>query len=261
MSHLSKLKRNFGYAGSGFFFYKTLKTLEKQLSKIGAIDSYFRKKSISKLDNYSEIKKWPTHWPEIDETVIEAYAFNGYGQYQSIRPFQYPSEIIEFAEYVKEEDPKNVVEIGTAKGGTLYVWTQVLDAKQYISINLPEGYSKGRSQFYQNFSSKEINCIRKNSHKEETKEKLREKLDGEEIDFLFIDGDHSYEGVKEDFEMYKDLVSEDGIIAFHDILKLPENPDNNVEKFWKEIKDKFKSKEIVAGEPKGRAGIGIIRVN
>lgn len=36
------------------------------------------------------------------------------------------------------------------------------------------------------------------------------------IDFLFIDGDHSYEGVKKDFELYSTLVNDNGIIVIHD---------------------------------------------
>jgi hypothetical protein len=36
------------------------------------------------------------------------------------------------------------------------------------------------------------------------------------IDFLFIDGDHSYEGVKLDFDLYSKILSKDGIIVLHD---------------------------------------------
>ena len=36
------------------------------------------------------------------------------------------------------------------------------------------------------------------------------------IDYLHIDGDHSYEGVKKDFELYSQIISENGIITIHD---------------------------------------------
>ena len=36
------------------------------------------------------------------------------------------------------------------------------------------------------------------------------------IDVLFIDGDHSYEGVKQDFELYSNIVNPKGIIILHD---------------------------------------------
>jgi len=38
------------------------------------------------------------------------------------------------------------------------------------------------------------------------------------IDLLFIDADHRYEGFKYDFETYSSLLSENGVIAFHDVL-------------------------------------------
>ncbi len=36
------------------------------------------------------------------------------------------------------------------------------------------------------------------------------------IDVLFIDGDHSYEGVKQDFELYSNILNPKGIIILHD---------------------------------------------
>ena len=45
------------------------------------------------------------------------------------------------------------------------------------------------------------------------------------IDVLFIDGDHTYEGVKKDFDLYSNLLSENGIIVIHDT---DENYENNL---------------------------------
>lgn len=36
------------------------------------------------------------------------------------------------------------------------------------------------------------------------------------IDLLFIDGDHSYEGVKKDFDLYSTIMSPKGVIILHD---------------------------------------------
>jgi predicted O-methyltransferase YrrM len=38
----------------------------------------------------------------------------------------------------------------------------------------------------------------------------------ENIDFIFIDGDHSYEGIKKDWELYTQKLRQGGIIAMHD---------------------------------------------
>lgn len=43
------------------------------------------------------------------------------------------------------------------------------------------------------------------------------------IDFLFIDGDHSYDGVKKDFELYSKILSNNGVIVLHDTDENYEN--------------------------------------
>lgn len=43
------------------------------------------------------------------------------------------------------------------------------------------------------------------------------------IDVLFIDGDHSYDGVKTDFELYSKIISDNGIIMIHDTDENYEN--------------------------------------
>lgn len=43
------------------------------------------------------------------------------------------------------------------------------------------------------------------------------------IDVLFIDGDHSYEGVKLDFDLYSTILSDKGIIMIHDTDSTYEN--------------------------------------
>jgi predicted O-methyltransferase YrrM len=36
------------------------------------------------------------------------------------------------------------------------------------------------------------------------------------IDFLFIDGDHTYEGVKKDWDLYSKIMNPQGVVVFHD---------------------------------------------
>ena len=38
----------------------------------------------------------------------------------------------------------------------------------------------------------------------------------ETVDFIFIDGDHSYEGIRKDWQLYADKVRAGGIMALHD---------------------------------------------
>ena len=68
------------------------------------------------------------------------------------------------------------------------------------------------------------------------------------IDILFIDGSHTYEGCKADYEKYESFVKEDGLILMHDVLY----PQTGVYKVWQEIKH---SKFVLSFN---RPGLGII---
>lgn len=75
------------------------------------------------------------------------------------------------------------------------------------------------------------------------------------IDFLFIDGDHSYNGAKNDFVNYGKLVKPGGLIALHDIHV----EHVEVKYLWNEIyMAGYKIRNISTNPPE--MGIGIIYV-
>lgn len=75
--------------------------------------------------------------------------------------------------------------------------------------------------------------------------------------YIHIDGDHSYKGVRADFEMFWPMVEKGGFLAIHDIGS-PDKDGNiyGTRKFWKELKDKGKYKLIEINED---PGVGIIQ--
>lgn len=111
--------------------------------------------------------------------------------------------------------------------------------------------------------------FREDSHQSQTLKKVKEYLNGEKIDFLFIDGDHTYEGVKKDFEMYAPLVREEGVIAFHDIVQdystrygiNTSSCTGGVPIFWNEIKNNYRRNEIIKNPDQDGCGIGVIWLN
>ena len=184
-----------------------------------------------------------------------------------ITPWQQKDELINLAEVVDKRSPKVILEIGTARGGTLLLWARICSSNAIIiSIDLPGGnfgggYPVYKSILYKSFKQKNqiIKLIRSDSHSEYTLSKVKKILNGKKIDYLFIDGDHSYHGVKKDYHQYKSSCSTDAIIGIHDI-----NIDNRsprqifVSDFWDEIKNQYKTKELFSIENVNAMGIGVI---
>lgn len=185
------------------------------------------------------------------------------------RPIQIKSEAIKLLELVKTKNPSVVMEIGTAFGGMLFLFSRVArEDATIISLDLPggnfgAGYPWWKVSLYKAFASKgqNIHLVRSDSRSQETYKKVEEILNGRKIDFLFIDGDHTYQGVKEDFESYYRLMSKEGMIGFHDIIPNSFDVDIQVHQLWGEIKDKYKTQEIVEDYQQNKAGIGVIQLN
>ena len=197
------------------------------------------------------------------------FTFRGRGAFRRIEPRQNPMEIEELYRKILALNPGTVLEIGTARGGTLYLWTQAArEDAVIVSVDLPGGafggaYSRCRLPFYERFAGPDqrLHLLLDDSHRPDTLEQVRACLNDRPLDFAFIDGDHTYAGVRADFLMYGPLVRPGGLIAFHDILERPEFPDIEVHRFWAEIRDRYRSSELIGDKGTGmKVGIGLIEV-
>jgi cephalosporin hydroxylase len=187
-------------------------------------------------------------------------------KWPAIRPVQTRSEIVEYAHLVAELHPATVLEIGTYRGGTLFIHSRLAtpDAT-LISIDLP-GSPLGRiwrwahTPIFNRFTRRgqNLHLLRADSHHRETQSRVSELLKGRQVDLLFIDGDHSYAGVRADFEMYSPFVCPGGVVAFHDIAVQP--PPSDVARFWNEIKLSYRYKELLHRTTKDAMGIGILEL-
>lgn len=201
--------------------------------------------------------------PTVEERVSVAMdGLNG-----AIRPIQKREEILGLGNLVEELEPKYIIEIGTAKGGSLFVICRSApDDATIISIDLPfgrngGGYPKWKEKYYSKFAKpgQKLHLLRGNSQSEAAFEEVKRILNGNKVDFMFVDGDHSYNGVKADYLKYKELLSDKGAICFHDILENRFDPTIDVARFWNELEGE--KSEIVEDYEQGNAGIGVIKMS
>jgi predicted O-methyltransferase YrrM len=199
------------------------------------------------------------------EQIIE-YAFEFSDAF--LRPLQVRSEIKAPLENIERLKPKTVLEIGTAGGGTFFMLARAAaDDGHLISLDLPQGrwgagYSKWKTYVFRRLipPGQKADFIRKDSHLPEAFVAVKQVLRGTPVDVLFIDGDHSYAGVKQDFQTYAPLVRPNGLVLLHDIAEHPPEKQCHVSEFWKELRNHYRTEEFIENACQGWAGIGMIHV-
>jgi len=184
-----------------------------------------------------------------------------------VRPGQIRFEIEHLLKLLNDTGPKYILEIGTGNGGTMFLFSRVRDASTIISIGQHHAqfggdYSLWKKGLYESFASnnQRVVALRMDSHDPATVQLVKTLLGDIMVDFLFIDGDHTYDGVKADFELYSPLVRKGGIVAFHDIMIHPPETNCEVHKLWKELRENYRYVEIVNHPDQDWAGIGILYV-
>lgn len=181
-----------------------------------------------------------------------------------LKPTQSTEEILWLLGIVRDLQPKTIVEVGTAEGGTLFLWTRVapLDAR-LVAVDIRPLGLLGRWSAYAIVRRglarhrQRIDLVMPvDSQSQATVDRVKELLDHRRVDFLFIDGDHSYAGVRADFELWSPLVRSRGIVAFHDVR--PDHPEG-VPQLWAELKERYVTEECIARELP-QYGIGVLHV-
>jgi len=137
---------------------------------------------------------------------------------QKIPSFHHHYHILYDISNIIKKETINYVEIGAYAGASAALMLHNPKVNVFsIDIGIPvkqEDVCKNISIFFDCENKKRFYYIEGNSQAEETKLKLLNKI--KKVNILFIDGDHSYDSVIKDFEMYSGLVSKNGYIIFDD---------------------------------------------
>ena len=141
-------------------------------------------------------------------------------------------EITTFGYWLKGFQANNILEIGF-KGSSFHIMSQLSTGKK-AAVDYEDNGRTIWSHYM--MYDEDFKLFIADSQTEETRDKVKEFCP--KYDLIFIDGDHSYEGVRRDFELYQELLSPRGYIVFHDI-----DPDHifrdgvggQVYKFWQDL--------------------------
>ncbi|MET3408006.1 hypothetical protein COM86_27515 [Priestia megaterium] len=143
--------------------------------------------------------------------------------------------------------PKKIVELGTYYGASFFSFCQaVKDEKCKTACDAIDTWNgDAQGGFYGEEVYTTINQLTQKYYKDignlirATFDETVQQYKDETIDFLHIDGYHTYEAVLHDYETWLPKISNHGIILFHDITVYRDN--FGVYKLWRELINKYPS--------------------
>lgn len=117
-------------------------------------------------------------------------------------------------------DSSTYLEIGAYAGGSAILMLENKKVKKVISVDL--GTPISEEELINNIKNNvgerinDYKYIKGDSKSDKVVNKVSQLISDDGVDILFIDGDHTYNGIKNDFINYNGLVNEGGFIVFDD---------------------------------------------
>lgn len=154
-------------------------------------------------------------------------------------------------EHVAARPHARVLEIGSLFGGTLWYWSHLPNIETLVSVDLPSDHAHVRDgvrdarRYWDGWFTPRVKFHDHpaDSKAPATSEAVYTDLAGELFDFAFIDGDHTYQGVRGDFDLWSLLIRPGGLVAFHDTWPNGERHEPGVVRWVDELRHHLPSVE------------------
>lgn len=134
---------------------------------------------------------------------------------------------------------ETVLEIGCYRGDSLALWQEVFEPSLLIGVELEDS-----PRCREGVARTPARMVWGASDETTTWEGVKNLLSGRGVDFLYIDGDHSFDGARNDFYTYASLVRPGGLIVMDDPAIVC-NPTIKVHRLVPELQIRHRTKLIV----------------
>ena len=187
-------------------------------------------------------------------------------RHSEFKPIQRRPEIIGLAALVRSRGDRALLEIGTARGGTSLLLARALRRPAtVVSVDLaPRCRTERLGRAFPWRTTAHLRTL--DSHRAESVGTLRE-LQPSGYDVVFIDGDHSYDGVRLDAMRFAPLARPGGMLVFHDIVPVAPTDHSGifvggVPDWWSQISTSsdVSTRTFVADGARSGFGIGVVEL-
>ncbi len=179
----------------------------------------------------------------------------------SINTWQSPFELERLLLLFRHANPKHVLELGSADGGSVWCWAHNCSpGTQILSVDWwkPDaGYPDNR-HLYGQWAIRNtctIDWIAGDTRDESTVERVKTFAP---FDWLFIDAGHAINEVTNDWNRYSPMVSPGGVVVFHDITPTMQPNQVEVHLLWKELRRGKKHIELFENDQDNKLGTGLL---
>ena len=148
--------------------------------------------------------------------------------------WQYPNQFSKYLCLLSQQKIQSYIEIGCRWGGTFVLTNEYLKLFNKVNKSVAVDIFDSPVLNYCLLNN-ETQFIKLNSQSQEFKNYIH----NNNFDLIFIDGDHTYNGVKNDYEISKNSGK---IFVFHDIVN--DECKDGVVKYWNELKNNEKDTYI-----------------
>jgi cephalosporin hydroxylase len=187
---------------------------------------------------------------------------------RSLYPMLHQStEMNDALEFIDGKNLSGFIEVGSANGASFHCWGRAIPTGPKISVDWNFGFGLAvqnvgdtvaheadhqtiqirNDTWRTNFA--DVHTVEGDSRSPDTIEQVRKILNGQTVDWVFIDAWHEYDAAMADYKNYLEFVSPNGYITFHDIFQ-----SDSMKQFWHEVKGLHQT----ALEFYGGTGMGVL---
>ena len=174
------------------------------------------KRNLKKMDGDKKLFKKSIDWM----LHADKYKFTYNFEWAGIPIIKFPNDLMVLQEIISKVKPDVIIETGIAHGGSIVFSASMLELyceKKSFVIGIDIDIRKHNlDRLKKNKFFNKLKLIEGSSTSDDTISKVKKLIKGKKKVMVFLDSSHTYEHVKNEINIYKDLVSKNSYLVVED---------------------------------------------